>query len=339
MRLLLTMAAVSCLAAGQAVAEPFRAASVEVKNAAALLTVTPEDRTDAEATVAAGARLPAPTLRLEGDRLVVDGGLRVEGCGGWFQTGRRSSVRVAGHGAIAPDNLQRITLHVPRSLNLSVAGGVHSTIGASQGGRVALGGCGRTEMAEAHGPLDLTLNGAGDVRVGAVSGPLNAALNGSGDIAVARAGADATLRLSGSGDLGVGDVAGVLDARLLGSGDVRAGAAAGAQLALNGSGNVSVTSVRGPLVARLDGSGDIAVHSAQSPNMDLELSSSGDVSVRAGHAEALRVVNTGSGSISFAGRAEVSRLSVSGSGDVSVANAGRIDSLSDSGSGGIHVGK
>src|SRR6185503_15706817 len=112
-----------------------------------------------------GARLPAPTVRLQGDQLVIDGGLRVQGGGGGFQSGPRSSVRVAGYGTVAPDNLQRITLHVPRTLNFSVGGGVHSTIGASQGGRVELNGCGRTEMADARGALNLTLNGSGDVRV------------------------------------------------------------------------------------------------------------------------------------------------------------------------------
>lgn len=152
MRLMLTIAAVSGLAAGEAAAEPFHVASVAVKNAAALLTVTPEERADIEASVAPGTRLPAPTLRLQGDQLVIDGGLRVQGCGGgWFQSGPRASVRVAGHGAVVPDNLQRITLHVPRSLNLSVAGGVHATIGASAGGRVELNGCGRTQMGRRRG--------------------------------------------------------------------------------------------------------------------------------------------------------------------------------------------
>jgi hypothetical protein len=40
--------------------------------------------------------LPAPSVRLAGDRLLIDGGLRVQGCGGWFEVGRSSSVRVAG---------------------------------------------------------------------------------------------------------------------------------------------------------------------------------------------------------------------------------------------------
>lgn len=339
MRLLFTTVAFAGLAASQAAAEPFHTAAVEIRNSAALLSVVPEDRGDVDVRVTGGERLPVPTVRMEGDHVLIDGGVRVQGCGGWFQSGPRSSVRVASYGTVAPDNLQRITLHVPRALNLSVSGGVHSTIGASRGGRVRLNGCGRTEIADAQGALDLALNGSGDVRVGAVSGALNAALAGSGDVAVARAGSDAMLRLSGSGDLSVGDVGGTLDARLVGSGDVRAGGTVGARLVLDGSGDVSVGDVRGPLSARLDGSGDIAVLSAQAPSVDLQLSSSGDVRVRGGHADVLSVVNTGSGDVSFSGRAEASRLTVSGSGDVTVANAGRIEILHDSGSGGVHVGK
>jgi hypothetical protein len=338
-RLLFATTALGCLLAGPAAAETFHTANVEIRNSAAILFVVPEDRTDADVRVAGGERLPAPTVRMEGDRVLIDGGLRVQGCGGWFQTGPRSSVRVAGYGLVAPDHLQRITMHVPRTLNLSVGGGVHSTIGASQGGRVELNGCGASEIADVQGALDLTLNGSGDVRLGAVSGTLRAALNGSGDVAGGRVGSDANLSLAGSGDLGVGDVGGALSARVVGSGDVRAGAVAGAQLQLRGSGDVSVGDVRGPLSATLDGSGDIAVRSAQSPNVDLRLSSSGDVRVRSGHADALSVVNSGSGDVSFDGRAEASRLTVSGSGDVSVADAGRIEILHDSGSGGIHVGK
>src|SRR5262249_33924572 len=158
-------------------------AHVEVRNAAASLTVVPEDRSDVEAIVAAGARLPTPSVRLQGDQLIVDGGVRVEGCGGWFQMGPRSSVRVAGFGTVAPEALQRIVLHVPRRLNLSVGGGVHSTIGASEGGRLQLSGCGRTDMADAQGSLDLSLDGSGDVHGGAVGGALHATLNGSGDVA------------------------------------------------------------------------------------------------------------------------------------------------------------
>src|SRR5262249_26832484 len=157
----------------QASATPFQAGGVEVRDAAAMLTVIPEERTDVDATVAAGSRLPAPSVHLQGNQLVIDGGVRIQGCGGWFQTGQRSSVRVAGYGLVAPNDLQHITLHVPRSLNLSIGGGVHSTIGASQGGHLALNGCGRTDMSDAAGPLDLALNGSGDAHVGAVNGALH----------------------------------------------------------------------------------------------------------------------------------------------------------------------
>jgi hypothetical protein len=336
---LLTTVAFAGLAASQAGAEPFHTGNVEIRNSAAMLTVVPEDRTDVDVRVTGGERLPAPTVRMEGDHVLIDGGVRVQGCGGWFQSGPRSSVRVAGYGSVTPDHLQRITVHVPRTLNLSAGGGVHATIGASQGGRVALNGCGHTEMSDAAGALDLALNGSGDVRVGAVGGALHAALNGSGDVNVARAGAESSLALNGSGDVGVGDVAGGLDVRLVGSGDIRAGSTAGARLMLDGSGDIEVADVRGPLTARLDGSGGIRVRSAQAPRVELALSSSGDISVRGGHADQLIVSNTGSGDVRFDGMATASRLTLDGSGDVSVAQAGQIEVLHDSGSGGIHVGK
>jgi uncharacterized protein YaiE (UPF0345 family) len=341
-RLLIGTAAAAALLAGQAGAEPFRAAGADVQNAAALLTVIPEDRADIDVTVAPGSRLPAPTVRMAGTRVVIDGGLqgRLQGCGGWFQTGPRSAIRVAGVGSVPPDQLQRITLRVPRALDLNIGGGVHSTIGASNGGNVQLAGCGATEMADVSGALQVALNGSGDVRVAGVTGALDANLNGSGDLRVAHAGAGTALRLNGSGDLTVGDVGGALDARLAGSGDLRTGDIGGdAHLALVGSGDVGAGHVRGALSAQLNGSGDVTVASAAGPTTELRLDGSGDLVVHGGQTGQLNASNHGSGDVSFNGSARESRLEVRSSGDVSVANAGSVDQMTDTGSGAVHIGR
>jgi hypothetical protein len=334
------------LAAAQAEAAPYAAAAVTVQNAAAVLNIVPEDRSDVDVVAAAGAHLPAPGVRVVGNRVVIDGGLagRIQGCGGWFQIevnnqGAPSPIRVAGVGTVPVDQLQRITVHVPRTLDLEVGAGVHSTIGASQGGRAVFNGCGRADIARTDGPFDLTLNGSGDVNLASAGGPLQGVLNGSGDLRVEHADGMASLRLQGSGDVTAGDIAGALSAELEGSGDIRARSAAGAQLTLRGSGDVAVGEVRGVLSARVDGSGDMVVAAAEAPSMVLDLDGSGEIAVRSGHANVLEASNRGSGEIRFGGSANTSKLEVAASGDVSVADAGRVQDLNDHGSGSVRIGR
>lgn len=372
----LVVGAAGYLLAAPAAAETYPAGGVRLEYAAAHVTVIPEDRADVDVTVAAGSeRLPAPTVRVEGDRVVIDGGLRnrLQGCGSGL-SGRH--VRVRGIGNVRHADLPRITIRTPRTLDLSIGGAVFSDIGASAGGRVAHNGCGAATIAAVSGNLDAALNGSGDVDVARVGGALSAALNGSGALTVRRADGDAELRLNGSGDLRagpvrgdvdavlagsgslevenarnavlrlngsgnvrMGDVSGVVDARLGGSGSVRVGAVGdGARLMLNGSGNVRAGAVRGPLRAALGGSGRIEVASVEGPSTELSQSSSGAVVVRGGRTEQLSVRNSGSGTVRFGGVASASRLELRSSGDIVVSDAGRIEQLIDTGSGGVRLG-
>jgi hypothetical protein len=364
------------LIAAPAAAERYSASGARLDYMAAELTVIAEDRADIDVSISPAGRLPAPTVRVEGDRVVIDGGLRnrLQGCTSTLAGGER--VRVRGLGNVARTDLPRITLRTPRALNLSIGGAVYSSIGASAGGSVAHNGCGDTDIADVSGALDVALNGSGDVDVTRVTGALNAALNGSGSLTVARADSDAELRLNGSGDLRagavrgdvdavlagsgglrvesahnallrlngsgnveMGDVPGTIDARLAGSGGIRVGSAGeGARLVLNGSGDVDAGAVRGALRADLSGSGSIDVASVDGPRAELSQSSSGDVTVRGGRVANLVARNSGSGSVRFGGVAGASTIEVRSSGDVVVTDAGRVERLIDTGSGGARLG-
>lgn len=338
MRAFLLSAASLCVLASAAQAETYSASGVDLKHVAATLRVIPEDRANIDIQIAPGGRLAAPSVRVEDGRLVVDGGLenRFRGCRDW--NGSRT-IEIEDVGSVPVSELAVITIRTPRTLDLKVGGAVFTDIGASQGGRVTLNGCGDTTMGSAGGALELTLNGSGDVEAGAVSGALDAVLNGSGDVRFVRAGDRANLRLNGSGDLTVGDIAGALDGRLNGSGNLTAGSSAGARLSLNGSGDVEGGAVRGSLDARLQGSGNIVVASVEGPETVLRLGASGDVEVRGGRTGRLSADNHGSGNLRFAGRADVVSLAVHSSGDVSVSSAERIESMQDRGSGEIHIGR
>src|SRR5690606_34876879 len=148
---------------------------VSIEHAAAIVTIIPEDRSNVDVTIAGGSRLPAPAVRVQGDDLVIDGGLRnrVRGC--TSRLGSAPRVRIAGVGVVSRDELPRIPVRAPRTLDLAIGGAVFADIGASAGGRVTLNGCGDTSMEAAAGQLHLTLNGSGDVEASRVGGPLTAA--------------------------------------------------------------------------------------------------------------------------------------------------------------------
>lgn len=334
------VAAATCALSGPAAAELFNQDAVTVRHAAAVLEVIPEDRTDVDVAIAQNARLPAISARVDGERVVIDGGLRnrFRGCTSMF--GGQPQVRISGIGGVSREDLPRITLRVPRTLDLDVGGAVFTNVRASAGGRLEFNGCGDTRVAAVSGGLDVELNGSGDVNVADVSGALNASLNGSGSLEVLRAGGNAALRLNGSGDLEVGDVGGVVEARLNGSGSLEVGAVGnGARLAVAGSGDVDAGAVRGALSVDVRGSGSVDVASVDGPSADLALTSSGDIGVARGQVGVLNARSAGSGNVSFGGAAQTTRASVSGSGDISIADAGRVEELRDSGSGSVHVGR
>ena len=165
MRIFVAAAAVSLFAA-PAAAEQFQATSVEINDAAAHLTVIPEDRANIDVSVAAGARLAAPQARMTAEGLVIDGGLRNRFRGCTRTLTGRTQVRVSGIGNVAREDLPRITLRVPRKLDLNVGGAMFTNVGASAGGVITVGGCGDTEIGAASGGLDVTLERLGRCRRG-----------------------------------------------------------------------------------------------------------------------------------------------------------------------------
>lgn len=335
MRLLLTSTALLGLMAAPAAAQTFTNQAIEIRNAAALLTVTPEDRADIVVTSTADGRLAAPTARVEGGRIVIDGGLRnrIRSCSD-------QQVNVRDVGNVRREDLPRITIRAPRTLDLGVGGAVFANVGASAGGEVALNGCGSITMADASGDLELALNGSGDINAARIDGDLEASLNGSGSLTTREVAGGAEASLNGSGDLTIGNVGGPLEAALHGSGSLSAGNTGGAtELSLMGSGDFEAGAVRGSLEASLRGSGSMEVASVEGQSAELQLSSSGDISVRGGRVDQLQVQNLSSGNVHFGGTAAHTSVQLSGSGDIEIANAGAVDRLIDNGSGDVSLGR
>lgn len=332
----------AAMGAGTAEAQTFTATGVDITNTAALIHIIPENRSDIAVDIGPTGRLPAITANLVNNRLVIDGGLgnRIHGCNNIvIFSSHHETVNIWGIGHVVVQSLPTITLHVPRQLDLNANGAIFGDAGASDGGRVGFGGCGRLAMGPVSAALDLKQTGSGDVDVATVQGALRAQLNGSGDLRVIGASAGANLELIGSGDMTIGAISGPLVAHLDGSGDVTVpDGASNGDLDLRGSGDMRVGVVNGPLRAHLDGSGDLVVASMHGGPADLSLQGSGDLNVNGGVADHLGARLDGSGDLRFKGQAQSVDADLGGSGDITIVQAGPTRNVHDHGSGDIHFG-
>lgn len=298
-------------------AQTYPASSLIVRNAAAVLRVIPEERTDISVTVTGGETLEPLSVGVAGSELVVDGGLKTRSrtCGsenGVF------FVQWPGAKRVALAQLPMITARVPMDVVLAAGWAVQSEIGPSRSAELSFSSCASQTIGPVAARLDVSSSGSGNV--------------------IAQTAGEAVVDLSGSSDITLADIGGPLEAELSGSGSVRAGNIAGkADLNLAGAGEIQVGTVGGPLGVDLAGSGDITAVSATG-DMEFNLAGSGDLVVQSGTASAIEANIAGSGNIDFGGEAASVQANIVGSGDVRVKNVtGKVEQ-SAIGSGKVIIG-
>lgn len=298
-------------------ARSFATASLEVRDAAARLTIAPEDRADIVVEVSGGSGLPALKAGLENGTLVIDGELdnRLRSCN---RNNDDWTIQVEDLGPIRLESAPQIVVRAPRALAVRVFGAVEGRIGQTQSLQLEQEGCSNVAVEDVAGRLQVETAGSGDVRAG-------------------RAGsAEVTSR--GSGDVVLGEVGGALKAMVQGSGAIHSAAVAGpADLDLRGSGELSTGSVAGPLTANLAGSGGLDVAHAQGPVVTLIVAGSGDLRVADGRTERLEVRIAGSGNVEFGGVTRDLDANIAGSGSVRVRQATGNVSKSVAGSGRVVI--
>lgn len=265
-------------AAAALTASAAQAASVEVQDAVARVTVVPEDRTDIRVEVVTpNGRLPL-SIRTLGDRTIIDGDLerKIHSCSG---SGDRSSVEVRGVGRFSYAEMPQVVIHAPRDVRIEAGGAVFGAVGRSASLDLGNAGCGDWTIANVEGEAKVSQAGSGDTRMGS-----------SGGLKV---------RVAGSGDVATGDVKGALDVNIA------------------GSGSAHVRSVSGPLEVSVAGSGDVEIAGGRATTMKVSVAGSGDVDFR-GTADSLKVRIAGSGDVRAAAvKGEISRTIV-GSGSVRI---------------------
>ena len=250
-----TIALVAALAAGAA-----QAATVEIREAVARVTVIPEARSDIKIEIIRpNGSLPL-TIRTQGDRTILDGNLdrRIRSCRG---SGTSSSVDVRGVGTVGWQDMPQLVIRTPRDARVEADGAVFGTIGRSASLSLDNAGCGDWSIANVEGEARISQAGSGDTRVG-TSGSLRVRVAGSGDIAAAavKDGLDASI--AGSGSARITSASGPLDISIAGSGDVviGGGAARDMKVSVAGSGDVDFRGTAASLRARIAGSGDVHVN-------------------------------------------------------------------------------
>jgi hypothetical protein len=254
MRLIL-LAAAATLSAGAA-----HAASVEIRDAAARVTVVPQDRADIKVDIVkAHPGLPLQ-VSVSGDRTLIDGGLRrrIHGCNDMADKAR---VRVSGVGRVDYDELPQVVIYTPRAVDVTSGGAVQGAIGRSGSLRLHNSGCAAWTIADVAGAAEVRQSGAGAVRMGQAE-RLDLRLSGAGQVRATRirqGGLEA--QLSGAGGLHVDEVRGPVDARVSGVGqvDVEGGRASLVRASVSGIGGVVFDGSAQDLDASISGLGSIRV--------------------------------------------------------------------------------
>jgi hypothetical protein len=277
MRISLLLAASAAVALAACAAS---AASVEVKDAVARITVIPENRTDVKIDVIqANSRLPLEVRTFAG-RTIVDGrlGRRIRDCRG---SGENVTVHVRGVGEVPWREMPQVVIHTPRDVDLDAGGAVWGSVGRSASLKLGNAGCGDWTVGNVEGNMRVSQAGSGNTRAGSA--------------------AQAKIRVAGSGDTALGDIRGGLDVDIAGSGDVTA------------------ASVAGPFGVHVAGSGDVKVASGHATTMNVAVAGSGNVDF-GGTADSLRARIAGSGDVRAREVKGPVSKTVMGSGGVTIGN-------------------
>ncbi|MFZ5684856.1 MAG: GIN domain-containing protein [Pseudomonadota bacterium] len=265
-------------AAAMALGGAAHAASVEVKDAVARVTVIPEDRSDIRVEIVApNAKLPLD-VRSRGDRTIVDGDLdrKIRNCRG---SGDNVSVAVRGVGDVAWREMPQVVIRTPRDARVEAGGAVFGSVGRSASLTLSNAGCGDWTVANVEGEMKIRQAGSGDTRTGTAG--------------------SAVIRVAGSGDVATADIRG------------------GAEVDIAGSGAVALRSVSGPVEVSIAGSGDVDIAGGRATTMTVSVAGSGDVDFR-GTADSVKAKIAGSGDVRVKEvKGEVSK-SIMGSGSVTI---------------------
>jgi len=256
----LAAAAATVVAAGGA-----EAATIELRDAVARVTVVPQDRSDIKVEIVRDHPKLPMSVTVSGDRTILDGrlGRQIRDCHGMGESAR---INVRDVGRIGYDEMPEVVIYTPKAVKVEANGAVIGAVGRSASLELRNSGCSNWTLADVAGEAEIGQSGAGNVKMGA-AGSLDVRLSGAGSLrAVAvRDGMDADL--SGAGGVTIGSFAGPLDAKVSGVGQVRIsdGHASRVKASVSGIGGVDFGGTADELQASISGLGSIRVRAVTGP--------------------------------------------------------------------------
>lgn len=267
------IAATAAFAAGSA-----QAASVEIKDAVARITVVPEDRADIKVDVVKSHPSLPLTVRTFGDRTIVDGDLRrrIRDCN---TMSSKPSAKVRDVGRVDYEDMPQIVIYAPRNVALSASGAVVGSIGRSGNLDLSNSGCSSWTIADVAGEAEIHESGAGRVRMGSAD-RLEVHLSGAANIQATRVRRSLEARLSGAGNVRVAELNGEMEAQVSGVGkiDVKEGRASRVRASVSGIGSVDFGGATQDLDASISGLGNVRVEQVTG-NVRKSVSGGGHVSI------------------------------------------------------------
>lgn len=319
---------------------PNLVAGIDIQNAAADLTVIAEDRSDMTLTFQENENLQRPRLRIENQRLVIDGGLSLTNASCTEAYNGNGPVNVPTVGSLGKQELLKLTLHIPRNVDLRIDGIVLTQVNGVVDGRIESTSCGKTTIGPSENEINVVLAGYGDMELARNDTHINAAHYGTGDMTLTN-GENAMLNIYGIGDIRAGDFAEDVSASLHSAGNLQIGNAGNANLNLHNSGDIWAEKINETLTARVTGGGALGVASLKGPRGDIRSEGTGDIWIKNADLDRLTTFVSGSGGLRFEGRAEIVDAEFAyGGSDIFVAQAGEVNTYrNDNATGEVLVGR
>lgn len=251
--------ALICAASSVAIAGVASAASVELKDAVARVTVIPEDRSDVKVEFLTSNPKLSFEVRTFGGNTVIDGRLahRIHDC---HHRSGHPVANVWGVGQVEGDEIPQVVIRTPRAVAVTANGAVFGAIGRSASVDLRDSGCSTWTIADVAGDAAVHSSGAGSVQMGS-TGRLDVRLSGAANIHAARVRQGLETQLSGAGNIQVEDIAGPVDARVSGMGRVRltGGHVTTMRASISGVGGVDFGGTADSLDAGISGIGSVRV--------------------------------------------------------------------------------
>jgi len=263
--------------AGRLESQAYQGSELRLKHLAAIVTITPEDRTDYVIEIDSPGGVPMPTVSSSDGAVIIDGRLR----GRISRCNDDGTANLRGYEPITPANLPRITIRAPRQLRVTRSGAGRTEIADTETLDLELSGCGAITAGNVAGLLELDVAGSGQVQTGSAR-ELNADVAGSAEVTVGAIAERAEVDIAGSGAVTIASLTGTLSADGAGSGNViiQAGAVTSADVDLAGSGDVDIAAPVQSLNVSIVGSGDVQV-TATVGDIEADIAGSGSVTAQA----------------------------------------------------------